>query len=133
MKRLLAIGLAGLLAGCAAQQHVTRTGVIRNGQIIWDKPGVTLFGEPVQPSTVPVQSRGQRIAEGIAQGISDFSTGYAQGASQYHATQPIYDPPPQWHSGAIYGPDGQTSLYNLGPHGGTIYGPNGQTTIISGN
>jgi hypothetical protein len=49
------------------------------GKIIWDEPGSTLYGEPVQQSN-PAQE--------IAQGVSDFARGYAQGAEQYQATQP---------------------------------------------
>lgn len=119
MKTLIAIA-AVLLAGCALQDtseyRPGRTGVMGpdGHTIIWDPPAYA------GPS-------GEQVAEGIAQGISDFARGYAQGASEY---QPQ---PSQWHSGAIFGPNGQTSLYNLGPNGGAVFGPNGQTTIISGN
>jgi hypothetical protein len=53
--KILAIGVIGLLAGCAPhpQQSANgRTGVVgQNGEIIWDEPGVMLYGKPVQPVT----------------------------------------------------------------------------------
>jgi hypothetical protein len=113
MKALVAI-TAGLLASCTSQEYRSgRTGVVGpDGRIIWDQPapvyaGSNGYSEPEEVAEAPVQS-----------------------APQPAPYRPIYDPS-QWHSGAVFGPDG-TSLYNLGPHGGTVFGPNG-TTIIMGN
>ena len=124
MKALIAIAVAGLLVSCTSEQYqAKRTGVVGpdGHTIIWDQPAEAQYAGP----------SGGQVLEGVAQGVGAYARGYAQGAATYQsANRPIYDPS-EWHSGAIFGPDG-TSLYNLGPHGGTVFGPNG-TTIITGN
>jgi hypothetical protein len=80
MKILLLACVA--LAGCAAQE-ARRTGVVGpDGQIVWDEPG-ELYGVP---QSNPAQE--------IAQGVSDFARGYAQGAEQYQAEHPYQAPQP---------------------------------------
>jgi hypothetical protein len=74
------------LAGCTAQQEARRTGVVGpDGQIVWDDPGSTLYGEPVQQSNP---------AQVIAQGVSDFARGYAQASQEYQAEHPYQAPQP---------------------------------------
>lgn len=65
-----------------------------------------------------------------------FNRGLAQSRGQY---VPPPAPPTTYQStrpqsGTLYGPNGQTYLYQMNPGGGgMIYGPNGQTYIIQGN
>jgi hypothetical protein len=115
MKQLLAIGLAGLLAGCGTCYD-------------WEVDHKT--GQVYLAGTHPAfnADAAQEILQGAAKDLGRFAQGYAEGGAQY---QP--PPPSPYHSGAIFGPNGQTSLYNVGPNGGAIYGPNGQTTLIIGN
>jgi hypothetical protein len=46
MKTALTLLVACILCSCASNEG--RTGVVgQDGQIIWDQPGVTLYGEPI--------------------------------------------------------------------------------------
>jgi hypothetical protein len=89
--------------------------------------------------------------DGLAGAVGAYGQGYAQASEAHQVQHPYQAPPPitTSHSGLIFGPNGQTSMYNInndgygavyGPNGQTtlvsphaLYGPNGQTTIISGN
>jgi hypothetical protein len=105
MKPLLAIGLAGLLAGCATQYE-------------WDLDHKT--GQVYLAGTRRVFNPGaaQQIAEGAANDLGSFAQGYAQGAAEYQATHPTiyvtptYVPPQQHGTATVFTPGQPMTFIN---------------------
>jgi hypothetical protein len=111
-------------------------------------------GEPGYSFSERLARVGDAVVQTATATAGAYARGYAQASQTYQATHPTeqyQSPPPTTtlHSGLIFGPNGQTSMYHInddgygavyGPNGQTttvtphaLYGPNGQTTIISGN
>jgi hypothetical protein len=130
--------LLALLTGCATEyawKYDPNTGEVSSA-------GTRQVFSPAKAQQVADGVAG--VVDGLAGAAGTYARGYAQASQTYQAEHPITAS----HSGAIFGPNGQTSLYNInddgygaiyGPNGATLvsphalYGPNGQTTIISGN
>ena len=131
MKTSLTLFGAAALALCACESTTPAQRYAQAQQVV-----AQAYGNKLSPSqqaalvTAIYQQAEATRATQQAQQAAIIQNGFNNAAQSIRDSAPS---PSNYHSGAIFYPNGQTGTYSTNSYGGTVFNPDGSTTIISGH